>query len=349
MTYPIVDIKSKKFEEELCKAYEEYGVCVIKNVVEDDKCDAIMDNIISNFEKLGTGLDRNKPETWTEYNLPVMTRAGMFQATMCNLPVIWETKVNPNIVKIFETLYGKFRKTTDLVLSNDGINIKHGAYGPFHDKDKDFAKDWAHIDQTITDNPFYCVQGQLVMTNTSSAFRCTPRSHHHLKYILRDYDLMGFIGNWFKFNLTQKKAIKDFLAEEGVTDWQVPIQVPKGSFIVWSSACIHSAKFADEAVFGTKEDPWKGWRGVLYISYRPRMDMSNSEIAKKYKAIKENRVLNHWGNKTFPHITGGGYNRFVKRHEIIKELIDEPDKVYPLLGIDIDKVLKNEEILKYIT
>lgn len=365
IVYPTIDINDANFEDVLCQNYDEYGVCVITNVIPDDECDNIMDNIVTNFENLGTGLDRNKPNTWDTYNLPVMTRPGMFQATMCNLPIIWKTKVNPNIVRIFETLYGKFRGTTDLILSNDGMNIKHGEHGPFNDekiygtgKKKETAKakiesndlrnDWAHIDQTIDADIYRCIQGQLVMTNTTSAFRCTPKSHRLLYNILVDHGMAGQPGNWFKFNLTQKQEIKEFVEGKGCT-WQPAIYAPKGSFIVWNSACIHSAKFADHGEKATKEDPFKNWRGVLYLCYRPRQDMTNTEIAKKYKCIKENRVMNHWGNKTFPHLPGGGYQRHVKRDPIIVDLINNPEKVYDLLKIDINEVLENEKILKYIT
>lgn len=349
MAYPVVDIKSENFEDELCKAYDEYGVCVITNVVDDARCDAIMDNIVGNFEKLGSGIDRHKPETWNDYNLPVMTRAGMFQATMCNLPVIWETKIDKNIVKIFEILYGKFRGSTDMIVSNDGINIKHGAHGPFHDESKSFEKDWAHIDQTTTDNPFQCIQGQLVMTNTTSAFRCTPKSHKYLGDILRKYNMLGHHGNWLKFRLEQKEEVREYLKEKGVTVWQPAIYAPKGSFIVWSSATIHSAKFADGPTDYTPDDPWKGWRGVLYISYSLRQDMKKEDIDKKVKTIEENRVLNHWGTKMFNLYTGGAYTQRIKRHPRIKHIIERPKMVYKYLGIDINQVTKNENILKFIT
>lgn len=368
MSYPIVDFNSDNFEQALCDAFDDYGVCVITNVVDGKQCDNIMDNIVTNFEKLGTSLDRNNADTWSTYNLPVMTRPGMFQATMCNLPIIWKTKMNPNIIKIFNTLYGKFRNTTDLVVSNDGINIKHAQHGPFH-KDKlktsgknpetnqaiiesnDIREDWAHLDQTITSNPYYCIQGQLVMTNTTSAFRCTPKSHKHLQDILMAHNMYGQLGNWFKFNLTQKHQIKELLEEKGVKDWQPAILAPKGSFIVWSSASIHSAKFADEPVKPIKEDPWRGWRGVLYISFRPREDMTKAQIAKKYKSIKENRVLNHWGTKTFSHMPGGGYQRHVSRNPIIKQITEDPLDVYRMLDLmpEIKELLKDKKLLSYIT
>lgn len=364
--YPTVDINDPNFDSLLCQNYDEYGVCVITNVIPNDECNNIMDNIVTNFEKLGTGLDRTKPETWNKENLPVMTRPGMFQATMCNLPVIWRTKMNPHILRIFETLYGKFRGTTDLVVSNDGINIKHGEHGPFNDdklykggrkklsaqqiEDNDVESDWAHLDQTIDADMYRCIQGQLVMTNTTSAFRCTPKSHKYLYNILVDYGMAGRPDNWFKFNLTQKHEIKEFLENKGCV-WQPAIYAPKGSFIVWNSACIHSAKFADSPVKATKEDPFLGWRGVLYISFRPREDMENEKpnmLSKKYGCIKDNRVMNHWGLKIFALYPGGPHNKKMKRHPRITQLTEHPEKVYDVLGINIKEVLEDEKILKYI-
>jgi hypothetical protein len=348
MTYPTIDFKSKNFETDLCKFYNEYGVCVIANVFTPDECNNIMDNVVSSFEKLGTGVNRNVPKTWHNYSLPVMTRPGMFQTAMCNLPVIWKARTDDRIIHIFTTLYKKFRGTDDLIVSSDGINIKHGQVGPFHNVKDDLKKDWCHLDQTIDADLYKCIQGQLVMTNTTSAFRCTPKSHKHLYRILIDYGKAGDPGNWFKFNDTEKSEIKEFLEKKGC-EWQIPIYCSQGSFIVWNSALIHSAKFADKPETSTKEDPWKGWRGVLYISYRPRSDMRKSDIAKKIKNIKENRVMNHWSTKTFPHMPGGGYQRHVERHEIIDELTKEPTKVYDILGIDPKDIYENDKILKWIS
>jgi hypothetical protein len=347
MSYPSIDFKSNNFEADLCRLYDEYGVCVITNVFTPNECNNIMDNIVSSFEKLGTGVNRKDPKTWNNYNLPVMTRPGMFQASMCNLPIIWKVRTDDRINNIFTILYEKFRGTDDLIVSTDGINIKHAGIGPFHDVKNDFDKDWCHLDQTVDADRYKCIQGQLVMTNTTSAFRCTPKSHDYLYQILSDHSKLGDSQNWFKFNNTEKKEIKEFLEKKGC-EWQIPIYCPQGSFIVWNSALIHSAKFADKPDGPTKTDPWKGWRGVLYICYRPRSDMRNGDIAKKIKNIKENRVMNHWGTKTFPHMPGGGYQRHVQRHKIINELTKEPTKVYEILGIVPKDIYSDEQIMKCI-
>ena len=41
----------------------------------------------------------------------------------------------------------------------DGINVRP-YMGPFHKEGP--SNDWAHLDQTIRDQPFLCVQGQVV-------------------------------------------------------------------------------------------------------------------------------------------------------------------------------------------
>ncbi len=56
----------------------------------------------------------------------------------------------------------------DFSTSMDGINVRpHMA--PYQN-----GKDWAHIDQTIPNNPFLCVQGQVILSDTSACFRASP-------------------------------------------------------------------------------------------------------------------------------------------------------------------------------
>jgi hypothetical protein len=161
MSYPVVSFKSDKFKQNLLKAYQDYGMCVITDVISPDKCDSIMNQIITSFENLGSGLDRNNLKTWNKYRTPVATRPGMYQSMVANLPIIWKTKTCDEIVSIFDTLYREYRPdaSEELIVSNDGINIKPGGIGPFHDIKNDFEKDWVHIDQTVDANPYNCIQG----------------------------------------------------------------------------------------------------------------------------------------------------------------------------------------------
>ena len=72
-----------------------------------------------------------------------------------------------------------------MITSIDGINIKPNLVGPYDNSNpsistsSDFtlnaSTDWAHIDQTSGD-PLKCVQGQIVLANTTACFRCSPKS-----------------------------------------------------------------------------------------------------------------------------------------------------------------------------
>ena len=346
-SYPTVSLKSKTFEVDLHKGFDKYGVCVITDVVSPNECNKIMNTIVTAFENLGSGLKRDNPTTWDSFNTPTQTRNGMYQALMGNLPIIWKTKTKSEIVGIFESLYQKFKPKSSkkLVVSNDGINIKPGQVGPFN---SNRTTDWPHLDQTSSSDPFMCIQGQLVMTNTTAAFRCTPGSHKHCDELLKIHKKLGGPGEWFKFSRPEAKDIKEWATKKGL-EWQVPIYAPQGSFIVWTSSTIHSAKYADQSTKGTTKDPWKGWRGVLYISYRPRSDMFKKDIDMKKEIIKDNRFTNHWGTKIF-----GKYvsfrHKIEKKHPAIKDLNDNPEKLWTKLNINVDKeILNDPQVLKYIT
>lgn len=323
---------------------------IITDIIPKQECDHIMDEILSVFTSLGSDLDLNDPNTWNNYNLPVQTRPGLFQSLVPNLPIIWKTRTKSHLVDIFRNCYKNLRDDLPndfkLISSNDGINIKHSEAKPFHDNSKDLEKDWAHIDQTDSDKIFQCFQGQLVLTNTTASFRCTPESHKYYHFIRDKYAKKGDKSNWLKFTEEERKWLKDFFTKKNI-DYQIPIVAPAGSLIIWSSTTIHSAKLQDKAVKTTNEDKWLGWRGIIYVSYRPRCDFKRNEIAKKKKVIEENRVLNHWGNKTFPLMPGGGYQRFVERHEAIEELTKNPKLLYQKLKIT--PVTEDNDILQYIT
>lgn len=158
----------------MTKAFVDDGVVVITDVFESNICDRYVDKIVNCFEKLGTGIDHKKiKETWTDHNLPPQTRAGLFQSIVSNIPEVWEIRSHANVRKIFETIYSHLRERTikDFIVSNDGIN----GLPPYHKSNSN--SDWPHVDQTIRGNPLLCVQGQAVLTNTSSALRASLKSH----------------------------------------------------------------------------------------------------------------------------------------------------------------------------
>jgi len=300
--------------------FQQHGVVIIPNILSEDECDMYMSGIVSRFEALGTGIERhNIKKTWSDYNLPPQTRPGLFQCLMGNLPEVWAIRQHPRIQEVFHTFYSKLGHDEQLVVSGDGINIKPGSIGPYQTDN-----DWAHLDQTC-DGIFRCIQGQVVLTNTTACFRASPRSHELHPHILRHLDINDN-GNWVKFSGQGLEDVRDMVEDYG-GEWQTPILSQKGSLILWSSTTIHSAMLQAGPEHPTT-DPWNGWRGVVYVSYRPITDLSTRNISTRQTAYFQNRVTNHWSSRLFPKRPGGRWAQSIRYHPRIEELLNNPEKFY---------------------
>jgi hypothetical protein len=296
--YPSISIHDTDFPIKLVDEFKKNGLVVIDHVFTDLECDQLMDGITNSFVQLGTGIDlRNLEKTWKEENLPYMTRSGLFQCLMSNLKEVWDIRSHQNVEKIFETTYSGLRGNPmkDFIVSGDGINVKPNI-GPIQTGQ---SKDWAHLDQTIRNNIYKCVQGQAVLTNTTASFVASPKSHLVFEKVLDTLKVdSNDTSNWVKFAPNQIAVVKKIVLDHG-GQWQVPILCQKGSFIIWSSTLIHSARLQTKIETPSLTDKYLGWRGVVYVCYRPKEEFTNPEIFKRQDAYKKNRVTNHWGTKTF--------------------------------------------------
>ena len=317
-------------EEKLPNMFREHGTVIITDVFTKKFCAEKMDEIVFSFENLGTGVDRNRlVETWTRDNLPPQTRPGMFQTIMGHIQPVWDIRGHPNVRRIFEVIYSNLRgkPTTDFITSFDGMTVVPNEVGPYHNPNKN---DWAHLDQTMRDETFKCVQGQAVLTRTTAAFRCTPGSCHIYGDLL---DIEGVDekdkSDWCKFKKT--KEVQAY-CEEKKLQWQIPMVAPRGSFIIWSSSTVHSAKYADKKRKPRKRDPWRGWRGVVYVCYRPREELTKRAAKKREKYLVENRLTNHWAERVFAKTPGGRYLYIEPRADEIEHLQQDPEDLYYMLG-----------------
>lgn len=326
--YKSVSLNDPDFAKKLTRRFKADGLAVITDVFTKAQCDKFMGKIIDDFVELGTGIDiDNIEETWIAENLPPQTRAGLFQALMSNLQSVWDIRSNPNIRTIFETLYGnlKGKKQKEFIVSGDGINIRPGFIGPYV---KPNTKDWPHLDQTILGNMYKCIQGQAVLTNTSASFVASPKSHLIFDKLLKKLKIDNKT-NWLKFTPEQVIIAKKLVKEIG-GKWQIPILAPAGSFIVWASTTIHSAKLQDKCEMPKTKDKYYSWRGIVYVCYRPQSEFSKSQLAKRVTVYKTNRTTNHWGTKMFSKRPGGRYLYVNKYHAKIEKLLDNPELISPI-------------------
>jgi len=311
------------------------GIVVINDVFTLKECNQCMDNIVDDFVNLGSDVDKdNITETWTTYNLPPQTRPGLFQALMSNTKIVWKVRTHPNVRKIFTSLYSDLcdEKVDEFIVSGDGINVKPGFVGPFM---KENTKDWAHVDQTIPDDIYKCIQGQAVLTNTSASFVASPKSHLIFDKMLTkvEHDPKS---NWIKFGNENIEIVRKMVLGVGGS-WQVPIMAKRGSFIIWVSSVIHSARLQCGPAMPTAKDKYRGWRGVIYVCYRPKREFSDAEIKRRQKVFNENRATNHWGTKMFGKKPGNRFGYVTERHPEIEKMINNPKIVYDKLGApDLD-------------
>lgn len=325
--YPSISFNDVDFVNKLILKFKANGLVVINDIFSDSECDIMVDNIVNNFIKLCSGIDKNKiSETWIPENLPSQTKSGLFQTLVSNLQTIWEIRSNQKIKTIFEILYSNFkqREIKDFIVSGDAINLKPGIIGPYTTKK---SRDWAHLDQTIKNDIYKCVQGQVVLTNTTASFVSTPTSHLIFDKIMDELQV-DCDDNWLKFNDKQLKTIKKLIDKNL---WQIPILSKKGSFIVWSSTLIHSARFQIGYESEKPNDKYFGWRCIVYVCYRPKEEFTEEELKKRIDAFESNKVTNHWSQKIMSKKPGRETYDNKKNNEI-KKLLDNPLLVYDILG-----------------
>lgn len=329
------------------KLLKRYGVVVIEDVFTPEECNDIMTYITTDIQKLSSNkIDistlKTTKKTWTDDKLFPQTRKGLHQRGYSYLG--WSVRQDPRVNNIFKELYTYIRdyEVDELVTSIDAINIRP-PIEPFCD---DKTADWAHLDQTRTDNIYSCIQGQVVLTNTSAGFVCSPKSHKVFVNIIDKYVPENKSKEqFFKFNKNDYNDIKSMVEDDAKGRWQIPIIVEKGSMILWLSSTVHSAKLADydqviekentckckDSILANlkdfdKNDRWRYWRGVIYVCQRPKSEVTKRNMTTLQNSYDNNRTTNHWGNRMFSTVP---FPYDVKKHsEKMQRWIKDPELIF---------------------
>ncbi len=74
----------------------------------------------------------------------------------------------------------------------------------------------------------------------------------------------------------------------------------------------------------TEEDPFKGWRGVVYVCYRPKSEFSQAQLELLEDCLENNRGTNHWATWIWPLRRSNAD----KPIDGIPKLLEQPDLVY---------------------
>lgn len=321
----------------LTKCLAANGVVVVTDVLSKSVCDDISRRIGEVIETLSYNASLHDPSTWKRENMLPQTASGAFSRGIGNSQPVWDVRTNPRVSKVYEWVYG----TDDLVSSIDMVTWKPYAE-PYHNPDDN---DWAHTDNA---NMFeQCVQGQVVMTNTTAAFVCSPRSH------LICTQLLGFRRKHnINENMDDRLEARRMVEKLG-GKFQVPIIVPAGSVIIWLSSTLHSAKMADRPVVPhvpSEIDPWYGYRSVVYLTFKPRVNVSMEEVSKLKNVFLRNGTTRHDGTE-FPVMS---FDSIQKKSDIVyhlrvREIYNDyvvdgkplPNRVITKLTPEINRLLGN--------
>lgn len=330
--YETVDYNAQGLRQ-AAEAIRRDGVAVIRGVFGVGECVKRCRELVDCLKTISPKLDDKDLTTWIPANLPSGPRSGLMQSLVANFPPVWAIRTDARIRAIFEAVYSDLRgeKVTDFYSSMDGINVRPSM------KPYQRAKhDWAHIDQVSYDNPFWCVQGQVVLNDSTACFRASPKSH--LIYT----DLLKMAGvkdsraaSWCKFKAGDRDTVRKMVEEAGGA-YQVPIRAPRGSVILWTSSTVHSAmsqsKPVDPLPSPTTANPYPDWRFVVYACYRPKSECYKGHDERLKTSLADNRVTNHAGMKMFPRRV----ERYpVARNSRIDRYHDSPSAVMNALPLKI--------------
>lgn len=312
---------------------KEYGVLVVRGVFGAAECTAHMRKLVYDVQTVFPELQAD----WNDANGPPGPRSGLYQNLAGQLPTVWAVRTDPRVRAVFEAAYTVLRgkPVTDFATSCDGLNLRpYGA--PFRTA---ATKDWAHLDQTTSPkferDPFTCVQGQVVLSSSDACFVCSPKSVQVFeqlsaltrKNFARVSAKTGKAMQPSNWNLLRPEqyAYARAIVEAAGGAWQTPVRVPRGSMILWLSSTVHSARIQAEipAPVPTPADPFLGWRGVVYVCFRPKKEVTDAHLKRLQKCVDENRCTNHWGERLF----GTSYFRR-KASDRVLAYLKAPHKVY---------------------
>lgn len=217
---------------------DKYGVSVVESYFDDNFCDKSFHKILEWISSINPTLDKRNLDGWKKENMFSGPRWGMYQSIISHCPIFHHFR--EHLYPIFKSIW----RTKHLATSLDGASV----YPP---KRKVQVKDWPHIDQTQLDVD--CYQSQVVLTDTSASFVCTPKSNLYFKDIVKALSIDHKKSkNFYKFKEDEIKKVKNIMSlsdefvlgdhNNEISNWQIPITTKKGSLIFWKSNTIHSAR-----------------------------------------------------------------------------------------------------------
>ena len=150
---------------------DEHGYVVIANALTNDEAATAVSKLWDYLEALGTGINRNDPNTWDNERWPTAVHGGILPGHgigQCDAQ--WYIRDVPNVRQSFAAVWD----TEELLVSFDGVSLwRPWSFNP--EWKTGLGGSWLHIDQHPLGRPGkQCVQGLVnLLPTTSDTTGCT--------------------------------------------------------------------------------------------------------------------------------------------------------------------------------
>lgn len=253
------------------------GYAIVKNAIPYERALSYQQRAFDWLKSFDTDLDFKKPETWVKKNLPVQSKINTFHSYgVAHERFMWEARMEPGILKAFETLWG----TSELLASFDSLNVTFP-----NRKDVPRKGAWDHIDQSPLRRGLHCVQGIINLSTSGpedGGLVVYPGSH-----ALNDefFDTQTDKSTWdpldrYMFDQNQLA----WFAERGIHPKKVCAEI--GDLILWDSRVIH---YGSEPTLASTTI-----RTVIYVAYTPARFASKEALQAKAEIFGEYGGTTHW-------------------------------------------------------
>ncbi len=274
-------------KENLRNILNEYGVAIIPNILNQEECQQMQDEMWNYLEYVSQDFEvpihRNNPQSMRSLKQLYPKHSMLIQEwSIGHSQFNWNLRQNPKIYEVFSHFWNVQPK--DLLVSFDGASF----HMPPETTNLGWYKgnNWLHCDQSFLRNNFECMQSWIngFDTNEGDATLTILEGSHKYHKDFKERFNIDSKEDWYKLENTDQYDF--YVNEKGCKQYH--IKCPAGSLVLWDSRTIHS---------GT--EPVKGravpnFRCVSYLCYVPRNLATPKDLKKKIKAFEELRTTSHW-------------------------------------------------------
>jgi ectoine hydroxylase-related dioxygenase (phytanoyl-CoA dioxygenase family) len=266
---------------------DQYGVAVVKGVLDKDEIKDMRDGMWSYLEhttqKFEKPIKKDDPSSWVEYQKLYPKHSMLLQQYQVgHSKFVWNIRENPRVVDIFSKIWST--KPEDLLTSFDGASFH---FPPEETNRGWYRQTWYHTDQSYLRPEFECIQSWVTGYDVDEGDATLAFMEGSNKYH-REFQEVNNINDksdWYKHSSEEQK----FYEDKGCGEKRIKCKA--GDMVFWDSRTIHCGT---EAV-RMRDKP--NLRNVVYVCMTPREKVTDANLRKKMKAFNELRMTSHWPHK----------------------------------------------------